>query len=99
MRARPEPTLLEDLSDASFLSKLLLLPANVTLDWKVFARYKHSSLFGLVISNECFYDIDTRTLLKKLTVKLVSDCLSISLIARFFTKAGHNVTKLFTVVI
>jgi hypothetical protein len=22
------------------------------LDWKVFARYKHSSLFGLIISNK-----------------------------------------------
>ena len=52
MRARPEPTQLECLSDASFLGKLLVLPANVRLDWKVIARYKHSSLFGLVISNE-----------------------------------------------
>jgi hypothetical protein len=62
MRARPEPTQLEHLSDASFfLGKLLVLPANVKLDWKVIARYKHSSLFGLVISNEGnkFYSIDT----------------------------------------
>jgi len=43
---------LEDLSDASFLGKLLVLAANVRLDWKVIARYKHSSLFGLVVSNE-----------------------------------------------
>ena len=43
---------LEDLSDASFLGKLLVLPANVRLDWKVIVRYKHSSLFGLIISNE-----------------------------------------------
>jgi hypothetical protein len=43
---------LEDLSDASFLDKLLVLPANVRLDWKVFAGCKHSSLLGLVISNE-----------------------------------------------
>jgi hypothetical protein len=35
MRARPEQTQLEDLSVASFLSKLLVLPANVRLDWKV----------------------------------------------------------------
>ena len=47
MRARPE-----DISDASFLGKLLVLPANVRLDWKVIARYKHSSLFGLFVSNE-----------------------------------------------
>jgi hypothetical protein len=62
LRARPEPTQLECLSDASFLDKLLVLPANVRLFWKVIARYKHSSLFGLVISNEGkkFYNIDTR---------------------------------------
>ena len=41
---------LERLSYASFLGKLLVLPANVRLDWKVFARCKQSSLFGLVIS-------------------------------------------------
>jgi hypothetical protein len=29
-----------------------VLPAYIRLDWKVIARYKHSSLFGLVISNE-----------------------------------------------
>ncbi len=43
---------MEDLSDASFLGKLLVLPANVRPDLKVFARCKHSSLFGLVVSNE-----------------------------------------------
>ncbi len=37
MKARPEPTQLEGLSDASFLGKLLVLPANVGLDWKVIA--------------------------------------------------------------
>jgi hypothetical protein len=58
LRARPEPTQLEHLSDASFLGKLLVLPAN---DWKVTARYKHYSLFGLVISNEGkkFYNTGT----------------------------------------
>jgi hypothetical protein len=56
---RPELTQLEDLSDASFLGKLLVLPANVRLDWKVFTRCKHSSLFGLVVSNKQkkFYNI------------------------------------------
>jgi hypothetical protein len=49
---RPEQTQLEDLSDASFLDMLLVLPANVRLDWNVIARYKCSSLFGLVICNE-----------------------------------------------
>jgi hypothetical protein len=62
LRARPEPTQLEGLSDASFLGKLLVLPANVRVDCKVIARHKHSSLFGLVISNKGnkFYNIDTR---------------------------------------
>ncbi len=60
-KGKPEPTQLEHLSDASFLVKLLVLPASVRLDWKVIARYKHSSSFGLIISNEGkkFYIIDT----------------------------------------
>ncbi len=37
---------------ASFLSKLLVLPAKDRLVWKGIARCKHSSLFGLVISNK-----------------------------------------------
>ncbi len=54
---------MEHLSDASFLGKLLVLPANVRLDLKVIARYEHSSLFGLIISddNKKFNNIDTRT--------------------------------------
>ncbi len=52
MRLRPEPTQLEHLSDASFLGKSLVLRTNVRLDWKVIARYKCSSLFGLYVSNE-----------------------------------------------
>jgi hypothetical protein len=61
-KARANP---ERLSDTSFSGKLLVLPANVILDWKVIARYKHSSLFGLAISNEGkkFYKIDTRLLI------------------------------------
>jgi hypothetical protein len=43
---------LEHLSDASVLVKLLVFPANVRLEWKVIARYKHSSLFGLIDSDE-----------------------------------------------
>jgi hypothetical protein len=35
----------ETLSVTSFLGKLLMLPTNVRLDWKVIARYKRSSLF------------------------------------------------------
>ncbi len=62
MRARPEPTQLKHLSDVPLLGKLLVLPANVRLDWKVMiARYKHSSLFCLVVSNEVkkFYNFGT----------------------------------------
>ncbi len=48
-------------TDASFLSKLLVLPANDRLDWKVIAIYEYSSLSGLIISNERkkFNNIDT----------------------------------------
>ncbi len=52
---------MEHLSDASFLCKFLVFPANVRLDWKVIDRYKHSRLFGLIDSDEgkMFYNIDT----------------------------------------
>ncbi len=50
--SKPEPTQLGHLSDASFLDKLLVLPANVRPDWKVIASYKHSSLFSLIVSDE-----------------------------------------------
>jgi hypothetical protein len=62
LRARPEQTQLKDLPDASVLGKLLVLPSNVRLHWKVIARYKHSSLVGLVINNEekNLYNIYTR---------------------------------------
>ncbi len=45
---------MEDLSDAFFLDKLLVLPANVKLDWKVIARYIHSSLFGIIAMKKFF---------------------------------------------
>jgi hypothetical protein len=67
LKAMPEETQLEVLSeDVSFFGKLLVLPTNVRLDWKVIARYKHSSLLGLIISDKekKFYNIDTwRTML------------------------------------
>jgi len=47
-----ELTQLEHLSDASLLGKLLALPANVILDWKAITRNKHSSLFGLFVSDK-----------------------------------------------
>jgi len=67
LRAKPEPTQLEHLSDAPFLSKLLEFPANVRLDWKVIACYKHSSLFGLINSDKGkkFYNIGTWCQLNK----------------------------------
>jgi hypothetical protein len=62
LRARPEQTQSGNLSDASFLGKLLVLPANVRLDWKVISRCKHSSLFGNVFCNKekKFCNIATR---------------------------------------
>jgi len=41
---------------------LLVLPANFRVDWKVIARYKHYSLFDLIIRNKGkkFYNIDIR---------------------------------------
>jgi hypothetical protein len=64
LKARPEPTQLDHISDASFLGKLLVLPAKDRLDWKVIAMYKHSSLFGLIMSNKGkkFYNVGTRSL-------------------------------------
>jgi hypothetical protein len=46
---------------APFLGKLLMLQANVRLDWKVIARYKHSSLVGFINSDEgkMLYNIDS----------------------------------------
>jgi hypothetical protein len=38
LRARLQPTQLEHLLDESFLGKLLVLPANVRLDWKVICQ-------------------------------------------------------------
>jgi len=60
--------ILEDLSDASFFEKLLVLPTNVRPDWKVIARYKHFSLLGLIISDKerRFYNIDTWSSIKTL---------------------------------
>jgi hypothetical protein len=58
LRARSEPTQLEHLSDTFFSGKLLVLPANVRLDWKAMASYKHSSLLQKSVnySQNEFYD-------------------------------------------
>jgi hypothetical protein len=44
------------------LDKLLVFPAIDKLDWKVIARYKCSSVFGIHISDKGkkLYNIDTR---------------------------------------
>jgi hypothetical protein len=86
LRARPEQTQSEDLSDASFLGKLLVLPENVRLDWKVIARYEHTSLFGLVFCNEekKFYNIDTRSR------KFMFEYLERNLNSIIFYKSFHN---------
>ncbi len=58
-----------------FLGKLLVLRANVRLDWKVTARYKHSSLFDLIISKKGkkFYNIDTSGLYYNNILMIVND--------------------------
>ncbi len=63
---------MEDLSNASFLGKLIVLLANVKLDWKVMAGYKPSSLFGFVVTNKekKFYEIETRLTTNKLPTNL-----------------------------
>jgi hypothetical protein len=63
---------LEHLSDTSFLGKLLVFLANVRLDEKVIASYKHSSLFCLVVSDKRkkFYNNDTRVTMLALKSQL-----------------------------
>ncbi len=78
MRARPEPTQLEHFSDASLLGKFLGLPENARLDWKVIARYKCSSLFGLDISDKVkrFYNIGSPGLnVTKHFTAIIYECL------------------------
>ncbi len=62
LRARPEPTQLEHLSDASYLGKLLVFPANVRLDWKVNASTHILAYFAssTVTKEKGFYHIVTR---------------------------------------
>jgi len=57
---------------------LLVLPANVRLDWKEIARYKHTSLFGLVMSDEekKFYKIDTSGLYYKTIMIIIMTIVS-----------------------
>jgi hypothetical protein len=64
LRARPEPTHLEHLSDASFLGKLLVFPANVRLDWKGIASTNTLAYLAssTVMKKKMFYNIDTRRL-------------------------------------
>ncbi len=63
MRARPEPTQLEHLSDASFLAKLQVFSANVRLGWKVIASANTLAYFAssTVTKEKCFI---TLTLIK-----------------------------------
>jgi len=61
LRARPQQTQSENLSDASILGKFLVLPANVRLAWKLIARDKHSGLLRESVNygQKMFYNIDT----------------------------------------
>ncbi len=62
LRARPEPTKLGHLSDAFFLGKLLVFPANVRLDWKVNASTNILAYFAssTETKEKGFYNIVTR---------------------------------------
>ncbi len=94
---------LEHLSCASFLCKLLVLPENFRLDWKVIARYKQSSLFGLVIRNEGkkFYNIDTSSTLSGVeryrwaSKRLSSPASCVDVIKRF-SDQGDQIGQFFT---
>ncbi len=52
-----------------------MLPTNVRLDWKVIARYKHSSLLGLIISDKGkkFYNIDLLAVLNLFSSLMVNE--------------------------
>ncbi len=56
MWARPEPTLSEHLSDASFLGELQVFPTNVRQDWKVIASTNTLAYLAslIVMKEKCF---------------------------------------------
>jgi len=93
---RARQTQSEDLSDASFFGKLLVLPGNVRLDWKVIERYKYSSLFGLVYCNQekKFNNIDTSWQSFKIFVRAKLECLYL---ASSFESSVMIVCKVFKV--
>jgi hypothetical protein len=81
----------------------MVLSANVRLDWKVIAGYKHSSLFGLVVSNEDdkFSNVDVQVFI---TVSAVWGHCEITMkyiggLDRKFWVPGPNDIKLFMSVI
>ncbi len=69
MRARPEPTQLEHLSDAYFLGKLIVLPANVRLDWKVIASPNTPAYWAssTVMQEKCFIKLTPGEMAKEVT--------------------------------
>jgi len=69
LRARPEPTQLEHLSDASFLGKLIVLPANVRLDWKVIASPNTLAYWAssTVTQEKCFIKLTPGEMAKEVT--------------------------------
>ncbi len=72
MRARPEPTQLEHLSDASFFGKLLVFPAIVRLDWKVIASTNTVAYLAssTVMKEKCFITLTPDEALAPLAVVL-----------------------------
>ncbi len=72
------------------MGKLLVLPANVRLDWRVIARYKHSSLFGLLVSNKGKKVLKHRHQIKEQQQKLQQ------FVKKSFEVVGKSVEKINT---
>ncbi len=75
MRARPEPTQLEHLSDASVLGKLLAFPANVRQDRKVIASTNTLAYLAssIVTKEKCFITLTPGVNVIKLLLFVADD--------------------------
>ncbi len=73
-----------------------MLPANVRIDWKFIAWYKHSSLFGLIICNEVFYNTYTRCQRHKtfFAVECFNQCNGPSVVKLFLPVTYEFIKKL-----
>jgi hypothetical protein len=83
LRARPEPTQLEHLSDASFLGKLLVFPAIIRLDGKVIASKNTLAYLAssTVMREKCFITLTPGLTLIK-TFLIFTDSVRMTKLAR-----------------